>query len=153
MRRNEHRPDPARDDRDDAGAVSVFAVIAATILVMFVGVAVDLSGLVHTLERAQDVARQAARAAAEAADAPRAMRGEGPAVDSARAVQAGQLYLSTAGMTGTVQVSADTVTVSASASYSPVILGLVGLGPRSLNGTSTARITRALQGVQQGVQP
>ncbi len=135
--------------RREQGSVSVFAVIAVTILVMFVGVAVDLSGMVHTLERAQDVARQAARAAAQAADAPTAIRGEGAAVDAARAAQAGRAYLGAAGLDGDVTVTGDTVTVTAAASYSPIILGLVGIGSRTMTGSSTARITRALQGVEQ----
>ncbi len=135
--------------QDDAGSVSVFAVIAATILVMFVGVAVDLSGKVHTLQRAQDVARQAARAAGEAAHAPSAIKGEVASVDPARAVLAGQAYLAAAGISGTVSVAGDTVTVQTTTTYTPVILSLAGVGTQTVTGESTARLERALQGVQR----
>jgi Flp pilus assembly protein TadG len=135
--------------QDDTGSVSVFAVIAATILVMFVGVAVDLSGKVHTLQRAQDIARQAARAAGEAAYAPSAIKGEAASVDPARAVQAGQAYLSAAGISGTVSVVGDTVTVQTTTTYTPVILSLAGVGTQTVTGESTARLERALQGVQR----
>ncbi|MFZ0157564.1 MAG: pilus assembly protein TadG-related protein [Kineosporiaceae bacterium] len=134
---------------DDAGSVSVFALIAATILVMFVGVAADLGGKVHTLQRAQDVARQAARAAAEAAFAPSAIKGDAASVDPGRAVQAGQAYLSAAGISGTVSVAGDTVTVQTTTTYTPVILGLAGIGTQTVTGESTARLERALQGVQR----
>lgn len=135
--------------RADEGAVTVFAVTAAAILVMFVGVAVDLSGAVHTMQRAQDVARQAARSAAEAAHAPSAIRGDAASVDPARAVQAGQTYLAAAGVSGSVSVTGDAVTVQTTASYTPVILSLVGIGTRTVTGSSTARLERALRGVRQ----
>lgn len=134
---------------NDGGAVTVFAVTAASILVMFVGVAVDLSGSVHAMQRAQDVARQAARSAAEAAHAPSAIRGAAATVDPARAVQAGQAYLTAAGMSGSVSVNGDAVSVQTTTSYTPVILSLIGVGTRTVSGSSTARLERALRGVQQ----
>jgi Flp pilus assembly protein TadG len=129
--------------RPDHGAVSVFLVMATTIVVMFIGVAVDLSGKLHALQRAQDVARQAARAAAQAAG-PTAVKGLAP---SSRAVQAGQAYLAAAGVPGSVTISGGTVTVTAVATYDPVILSIAGLGTQSVTGQSTAQLTRAAQGV------
>jgi len=125
---------------DLAGPGSVLAVQMAV---------ADLGGKVHTLQRAQDVARQAARAAAEAAFAPSAIKGDAASVDPGRAVQAGQAYLSAAGISGTVSVAGDTVTVQTTTTYTPVILGLAGIGTQTVTGESTARLERALQGVQR----
>ena len=139
-----------RDDRrPDHGTVSVFLVMATTIVVMFIGVAVDLSGKLHALQRAQDVARQAARAAAQAAQGPTAIKGLPASVDSSRAVQAGQAYLAAAGVPGSVTISGSAVTVTASATYDPVILSIAGLGSQTVTGQSTAQLTRAAQGVAQ----
>jgi len=126
--------------------VSVFLVMATTIVVMFVGVAVDLSGKLHALQRAQDVARQAARSAAQAAEGPAAIKGMPPSVDTSRAVQAGQAYLAAAGVPGSVTISGGTVTVTTVTTYDPVILSIAGLGTQSVTGQSTAQLTRAAQG-------
>lgn len=141
---DERRPDQRHPDH---GAVSVFLVMATTIVVMFIGVAVDLSGKLHALQRAQDVARQAARTAAQAAAGPTAVKGMAPSVDTARAVQAGQAYLGAAGVPGSVTISGDAVTVTAVATYDPVILSIAGLGSRTVTGQSTAQLARAAQGV------
>jgi type II secretory pathway pseudopilin PulG len=135
--------------RAEHGSVSVFAVVAATILVMFVGVAVDLGAKVHTLQLAQDAARQAARAAGEAAHAPSAVRGDPAVVDPGRAVQAGQAYLEAVGIDGSVTVAGDLVTVRTTATYVPVILAIAGIGPQTVTGSSTARLERTVQGVRQ----
>jgi len=41
------------------------------------------------------------------------------------------------------------VTVQTTTTYTPVILGLAGIGTRTVTGESTARLERALQGVQR----
>lgn len=144
---DEPRPIDECPPDDEAGAVTLFAVIATTILVLFVGIAVDLSGKLHALQRAQDVARQAARAAAQAAEGPSVVRGGAARVDPARAAQAAQAYLNTAGVTGSVSVSGDLVTVRTSATYTPVMLSLAGVATQSVSGESTARLYRVAEGV------
>jgi Flp pilus assembly protein TadG len=141
-------PHPGPRPGPDTGSISVFAVLAATILVLFVGVAVDLGAKLHTLQVVQDAARQAARAAGEAAHSS-AIRGEPARVDPSRAVQAGQAYLDAAGVQGSVTVTGDTVTVQTTATYTPVILALAGIGPQPVTGSSTARLERAVQGVRK----
>jgi hypothetical protein len=136
------------EDRE-AGSVTVFLVLATTIVVIFIGMAVDLTGKLHALQRAQDVARQAARAAAQAADGPSAVRGLPARIDPARGMQAGQAYLDAAGVQGSVRVVGDSVTVDTVATYEPVFLGLAGIGTQSVTGTSTARLARAAQGVER----
>ncbi len=133
--------------RRDRGSVSVFLVLGTTIAVMFVGVAVDLTGKLHALQRAQDVARQAARAAAQAAHGPTAIKGLPVSVDPARALRAGQDYLDVAEVPGTVSISGDTVTVTTVATYAPVILSIAGIGTQTVTGQSTARLERVAQGV------
>ncbi len=137
---------PATRTDDETGAVAVFMVMATTIVVIFVGIAVDLSGKLHAMQRAQDVARQAARSAAQAADGGSAVRGENPRVDAARAVQAGQVYLGAAEVAGSVSVRGNTVSVTTTATYTPVILSLAGIGPQTVTGQSTARLDRVSQG-------
>ncbi len=129
--------------------MAVFMVLATTIVVIFVGMAVDLTGKLHAMQRAQDVARQAARAAAQAADGPSAVKGLPAQVDPFRGAQAGQAYLDAAGLRGSVTVAGDAVTVDTIATYEPVFLGLAGVGSQTVTGTSTARLTRAAQGVER----
>ncbi len=132
--------------RADDGSVTVFAVIAVTILVMAIGVVADLGSRLHRLQYVQDVARQAARAGADAANVPVSQGGTGAAVNPEKARVAAQAYLSSAGVTGTVRSTATTVTVTASADWTPVLLGLAGVGPRPVTGSSTATLVRVVGG-------
>ena len=53
-------------------------------------------------------------------------------------------------MSGTVTVQGGTtLVVTVTSSYRPIFLSTLGIGPLQVTGTSTARLVRAVQGVQR----
>ncbi|MGW2748428.1 pilus assembly protein TadG-related protein [Streptomyces sp. NPDC001450] len=102
---------------DDRGGVSVFIAIIAVPLLFLGGLfAVDAFGVTRAHERADAVATEAARAAAQAIDPTQAITGKAIVANPQDAAAAARAYLSKAGVTGTVTVSGDghriTVTVT-----------------------------------------
>ncbi len=135
---------------DERGSVSVWLALAASAMLLCVGLAVDLGGQVHAQQQARAVAAQAARAAGEQVAAAQAIRGQTPQVDTLAATAAAEAYLQRAGMNGTVTVeSGNILNVTVTTSYSPVILSSIGIGPLPVTGTSTARLVRAVQGSER----
>jgi hypothetical protein len=81
----------------DAGRVSVFLAVVITGLLLVFGVAVDGTGQLRTLLRAENIAAEASRAAGQAIDTDLvALTGE-HRVDPELAVQYASEYLATAG--------------------------------------------------------
>jgi hypothetical protein len=124
--------------RGDEGAVSLFVIVLAVALLAAVGLVVDGGGKIRALERADEAAREAARAGTQMLDVPAAVRGERVEVDPAAAGRAARTYLAAAGVEGTVSVSGATVTVSTRIVYRPVFLGLVGVDPMPVTGEASA---------------
>jgi hypothetical protein len=124
--------------RGDEGAVSLFVIVVAVALLAAVGLVVDGGGKIRALERADEAAREAARAGTQMLDIPAAVRGERIEVDPAAAGRAARTYLAAAGVEGTVSVSGSVVTVSTRTVYRPVFLGLVGVGPMAVTGEASA---------------
>jgi hypothetical protein len=114
-------------------------VLAVAVLAM-IGLSVDGGGKVRALERADNLASEAARAAGQAIDAPQAIEGDDKIVDPDAAVAAAQNYLSAAGVTGTVTVSSDRkhVTVTVTITYNTVFLGLIGIDTLTATRQATA---------------
>ncbi|MEU2200601.1 pilus assembly protein TadG-related protein [Isoptericola sp. NPDC019482] len=134
----------------ERGSISVWAAIASAAMILCVGLAVDLGGQVHTLQRAHDLAQQAARAGGQELDAAHAMRGDVIAVDVAAAKTEAHRYLNAAGATGTVQVTAGTrVTVTVTDTYDTVVLGVIGITSLGVTADATARTVRTMGGTEQ----
>jgi Flp pilus assembly protein TadG len=136
--------------RDQRGSISVWFATAAFSMAMLVGLAVDLSGKVHTQQRARDVAAQAARTGAQEVLAPPAVRGEQTTVDITAAKAAAHRYLRTAGVNGTVTVrGGTTLTVTTSDTYDSKFLGIIGLGTMRVTGEASARLIRTEGGEER----
>ncbi|HYJ74512.1 MAG TPA: hypothetical protein VEV65_02885, partial [Kineosporiaceae bacterium] len=88
----------------DEGAVSLFVIVVAVALLAAVGLVVDGGGKIRALERADEAAREAARAGTQMLDVPAAVRGERVEVDPVAAGRAARTYLAAAGVEGTVSV-------------------------------------------------
>ena len=132
------------------GSVSVWLALAATAMILCVGIAVDLGGHVHAQQRARDLAAQAARTAGEQIATGPSVRGESPTVDTAAAKRAAANYLTRAGVTGTVQITrGDVLVVTVSDSYTPVFLSMLGVRTIRVTGHSTARLVRAVHGTER----
>ncbi len=124
---------------DDRGAVTLFVAVFTVTLLVAIGLVVDGGGKVRALQRADEAAREAARAGSQMLDVPSAVRGDGARVAPAAAARAARAYLDAAGVEGTVTVEGNAVRVSTSITYEPVFLAVAGVGPMTVTGTALAR--------------
>jgi Flp pilus assembly protein TadG len=124
---------------DDRGAVALFVVVFTVALLAAVGLVVDGGGKIRALQRADETAREAARAGSQLLDVPAAVRGDGVRIDPAAAARAARAYLDAAGVEGSVSVQGNAVRVSTSITYQPVFLGVAGVGPLTVTGSASAR--------------
>jgi Flp pilus assembly protein TadG len=124
---------------DERGTISLFVIVITVALLAAIGLVVDGGGKIRALERADEAAREAARAGSQMLDVPAAVRGERVEVDLGAAGRAARAYLAAAGVQGTVSVSGGLVTVSTRVEYRPVFLSLVGVGPVAVTGEASAR--------------
>lgn len=143
------RRDPRRDER---GSVSVWAVLIVAAFTLVVGFSVDLVGQVSVKQRASDVAAQAARIAGEQADTNTLMAGTGTiTVNPQQARRAALDYIAGDDMTGTATIEAGgtQLVITTTATYRPVFLTSIGIGPLAVTGTATARLIRAQNGTER----
>lgn len=141
---------PRERARDERGTVTAFVVIMTVTMLVVAGLVIDGGYTLAARRRAFNEANAAARAAAQAIDET-ALRSTGDVrlrPEDARRI--GEAHLRDAGMTGTVTVNATTVTVHAVTTQPMSLLGMVGIGPLTIEADGTAR---AVQGVQAGDQP
>lgn len=142
---------PRRRLRDERGAaVTVWVVLTVTILTLIVGIAVDLSGQVRAKRHASDIAAQAARAAGQSIDADQLLGSGRVDLVASAARRAAMDYIEHADMTGQVTITADSrITVTTTATYTPVFLSSIGVGDLSVTGEATVRTVRALDGTER----
>src|SRR6266511_4176957 len=122
--------------RRDEGRISVYFAIALTGLIVIIGLTVDGSGRFREMQRADNIAAEAARAGGQA------IAGGPKVVDPALAVTAAQAYLTSAGVTGTVQVAADRLHLSVTVTipYNTVMLSYIGIDQVIVTGHATAQL-------------
>lgn len=128
--------------RRDGGRVSLLIAVVVPALLFLVAAVVDGGGQVRALQRADNIAAQAARTAGQQIDFPQAVTGGIKVVDPQRATVAAEQYLRAAGASGTVTISPDrqNITVTAQIVYQPIMLGAFGRGPVTVGGQSTAQL-------------
>jgi Flp pilus assembly protein TadG len=105
----------------DAGSITLFALIFALALLLVVGLVVDGGGRLHALQRADSIAREAARVAGEelTVDADNGTM----AVNQEPARAAGLAYLAAAGCAGgSVVIAGLVVTATCPYTYEAVFL-------------------------------
>jgi hypothetical protein len=125
---------------DDEGRIALLVIVLTVAVLAMIGLSVDGGGKIRALERADNLASEAARAAGQAILAPQAIEGGEKVVDPAAAVAAAENYLAAAGVTGTVTVAADRkhVTVTVTIVYTTVFLGLIGIDTLTATRHATA---------------
>lgn len=128
-----------RRRHDDRGAITLFLAVFTLVLLAAIGLVVDGGGKVRALQRADEAAREAARAGSQMLDVPSAVRGNGLRVDPAAAARAARAYLRAAGVDGTVTVEGNAVRVATRITYEPVFLGFAGVGPLTVTAEASAR--------------
>lgn len=137
--------------RDERGSVSVWAVLIVAAFTLVVGISVDLVGQVAAKQRATDIAAQAARIAGQQADTNTLMGGGRITVNPQQARRAALDYIAGADMTGTATIEAGgtQLVITTTATYRPIFLTTVGIGPLAVTGTATARLIRAQNGTER----
>ncbi|MGK5677138.1 pilus assembly protein TadG-related protein [Micromonospora sp. URMC 106] len=130
--------------RDD-GRVSVFLAVAMVGVLAVIGMAFDGAGQLRTLQRAGNLAAEAARAGGQAIDRATAIEGGPTRIDRPQARRAVAAYLAAAGVTGHAVsfpvVDGETrVRVRVTVTHHRTMLGLFGFDETvSVSGEATAR--------------
>jgi hypothetical protein len=126
----------------DEGRVALLVLVLAFSVLMMIGLSVDGGGKLRAIERADNLASEAARAAGQAILAPQAIQGGDKVVDPTAAITAAQNYLAAAAVTGTVTVSPDRkhITVSVTIVYPTQFLGLIGITELPATRQATAQL-------------
>ncbi|AEB42230.1 MULTISPECIES: pilus assembly protein TadG-related protein [Micromonospora] len=131
--------------RGDAGRVSIFLAIALVGVLAIIGMAFDGAGQLRTLQRAENLAAEAARAGGQAIDLATAIEGGPKQINRRQARRAVADYLAAAGASGhTVSfpvVDGETqIRVRVSVTYRRAMLGLFGFSNTvTVSGEATAR--------------
>lgn len=115
--------------RDDHGGVSLLVLVLVVAVLAMIGLSVDGGGKVRALQRADNLAAEAARAAGQALNGPQAVQGGPKIIDPDAAASAAYAFLTAAGVPGTVTVWPDRrhVTVTVTITHRTVFLPLVGI--------------------------
>jgi Flp pilus assembly protein TadG len=125
--------------RGERGSASISFLLVSVTLIVVVGLVVDGAGKIQANERADLVAASAARTATNSIGGD-TVRVGALTLDPVKAVAAGEAYLAAAGMAGTVSVTGEVVTVTATTSYSTRFLSLIGIVELPGTGEASARL-------------
>ncbi|MFF0746648.1 hypothetical protein ACFYVL_40295 [Streptomyces sp. NPDC004111] len=140
---------------DDQGSMAIFVAIVTVPLLLLGGLlVVDATGKLRAAGRADAVAIEAARAAAQAIDGA-AVLGEGKvAADPATATAAAQAYLARAGVTGTVSIGGGgkRIEVTVADTYATKFLSMAGVGSLPVSGHGQANLLHGVLTPQEGNQ-
>ncbi|TYC06471.1 hypothetical protein FXF53_03530 [Micromonospora sp. WP24] len=129
----------------DAGRVSIFLAVAMVGVLAVIGLSYDGAGQLRTLQRADNLAAEAARAGGQAVDRATAIAGGPKRIDKRLARAAVVDYLAAAGAAGhTVSfpvVNGETlIRVRVTVTYRRSMLGLLGFDDTiTVSGEATAR--------------
>lgn len=130
--------------RDDRGSLSAYFISATLAVIPLLGLVVDGGGQVRATQRADLVADEAARAAGQQLEAGDAIQGDRVVLDN-RSTQAARDYVVAQGLevdSVVLEPGGREITVRTRATYEPVFLGAIGLGPWTVEGESTATLAQ-----------
>lgn len=135
------RLDPER------GAVTPYAVIFISIVLMFTGLAVDGGAKLSAGWEAVGVAEEAARAGAGQVDRSAVYAGKKFVIDQGAAVRAARSYLSASGHSGSVSIAGpQAIRVRVTVTKKTFLLPLVGISQVSMTATATADLASGVLG-------
>lgn len=129
--------------KDQRGSVTLWTVIIVLGLMAVVGLVVDGGAQLRATQKADQLAREAARAAAQQLTPESLLGGKAVTIDQARARQAASSYIasSDASLAG-VSVTSSRVTVRTSVRFTPVLLSSFGVGSVTVQGEGNAEVAR-----------
>lgn len=128
---------------DDRGSLSTYFVSAVIAVIPVIGLVVDGGGQVRALQQANDIADETARYAGQAIDKGCAIQGAEVEIPAPLARTAAHEFIDNnpadVKLTSvTVTDGGHTVTVRTSITYEPIFLGILGMGPKELEGEGEA---------------
>ena len=127
--------------RDDRGSATIWMIAVTACAFMMIGLVLDGGVMLRTRSDAFSIAASAARVGAQQLEADSAVEGEA-VLDPVAAELAALEYLAVRGFTGTVTVSADTVTVTVQATADLQLLQVVGDDIAHFEATASARAVK-----------
>jgi uncharacterized membrane protein len=132
---------------DERGTVTAFVASFTIALLAVAGLVVDGGYTLAARRRAFNEADAAARAGAQAVDEASLRSGGTVRLEPGRARAVALGHVNAAGLSGTVDVTGDTVTVHVATTQPMTLLGMVGVGPLAIHADGSAR---AVRGVRTG---
>jgi hypothetical protein len=129
-----------RREDGEAGTLSIFVAICATMLLMLTGLVLDGGGRLSAIEQADALAQEAARAGGQQIDQAALLQGLGLRLDPAAAESAAEAYLSRNSITGTAVATTTLVTVTVDGKYPTKLLSVIGLDHLTVHGVGEARL-------------
>jgi Flp pilus assembly protein TadG len=131
--------------RDEGGAVTAFVACFAVALLAVFGLVVDGGLILASRRQAFNAADAAARSGAQAVDETALRAGRPLLLDEGRARTRALEFLDASGMDGSVVVTGDRITVTATTTRDLSVLGFTGLGPVGVSATGEARAVQAVR--------
>ena len=138
-------PDPGRE----RGSISLWAALVAFCMIIIVGIGVDFSGQAVAEQKARSIAFEAARTGGQQVNRDALIRGGQAQTDPNLAAVAASAYLTQAGVTGAVTVTANTVTVNVVDTYHTQFLSIIGITTLPVDGSASADTLRVLEGAER----
>lgn len=130
----------------ERGAITPMVVVVGVALLLMVGLVVDAGAKLNAVSQANDVAAQAAHAAAAQLDTGAALSAGQIGVSTSQAQEAGMAVLAGSDMSGSVVIDGQSVTVTATCTKPAAFLSLIGI--TTVQGTGTASVRIATGGEQ-----
>lgn len=130
--------------REDRGQVTAFVVVLAGALLLLAALVLDGGLALAGKARAIDEAQEAARSGAQQIDLAVYRSQNRVLLDVPAAVATVHRYLARTGDSGTVAVTADTVTATVTHRQATQLLGLAGVHYLLVTGRATVRIQRGI---------
>lgn len=130
----------------ERGAITPMVVVVGLALLLMVGLVVDAGAKLNAVSQANDVAAQAAHAAATQLDSGAALATGKIDVSTSQAQEAGMAVLAASDTSGSVVIDGQSVTVTATCTKPTAFLSLIGI--TTVQGTGTASVRLATGGEQ-----
>ena len=139
--------DPRRSR--DRGSITLWAVTSAFSMIAIVGIAADLGGHAVAEQNARSVAFEAARSGGQRLNLDLLARTGQAETDPYQAAAAAHTYLASAGVTGSVAVNGDSITVTVVDTYDCLFLSVIGFTSLPVSGQASADMLRVYEGTQR----
>ncbi len=127
--------------RDDRGSATVWMIGVVVSSMLMIGLVLDGGVMLRSRSDAFSLAAAAARSGAQRLDPDAATQGR-PVLDPDRARQAALDYLAARDATGTVAITADTITVTVTTTAHLQMLSVLGATAVHFNATATVQAVK-----------